>query len=67
MSDSTRLFSGPPILPWFRADSKKPLKTQLSKARVLKGVTVRSGGPRGAMKFPELRVVKPPAAAKKSR
>ena len=62
MSDSRKLFEGPPILPWHRVDTKKPITAQLSKARVLKGVTLRTGGPRGTLKFPDLRVVKPPAA-----
>ena len=67
MSDSKRLFSGPPILPWFRADSKKPLKLQLKKARILKGTKLRAGGLLGALLLPELRVVKPAAAPGKSR
>ena len=66
MSDSKRLFSGPPILPWFRADSKKPLKLQLKNARILKGTKLRAGGLLGAMLLPELRLVKPPAAAKRT-
>jgi hypothetical protein len=69
VSDSKRLFAGPPILPWLRADSKKPLKLQLKKARILKGATLRAGGLLGSMRLPELRLVKPAAAAaaKKSR
>lgn len=66
MNDSKGLFTGPPILPWLRVDSTKPIKSQLSKARVLKGRPLRTGGPRGAMKFPELHLVKP-SAGKRGR
>jgi len=66
VSDSKRLFSGPPILPWFRVDSKRPLKLQLKKARILEGMKLRAGGLLGAMLLPELRLVKPPAAAKRT-
>jgi hypothetical protein len=48
-----------PILPWLRVDSSKPVTTQLSKARVLKGKTLRTGGPRGTLKLPTLHLVKP--------
>lgn len=66
MSDSKRHFTGPPILPWLRVDSTKPVTAQLSKARIIKEKTLRTGGPRGAMKLPKLHLVKP-AASKGAR
>ena len=66
-SDSKQLFKGPPILPWFRVDTKKPIKPQLLKARILKEVVIRPGGVRGPLRFPELFLVKPPTAAKLTR
>jgi hypothetical protein len=55
-----------PILPWFRADSKRPLKPQLKKALVLKRVSVRKGGVRGALEFPALYLAKPPSGARRN-
>jgi len=65
--DAKKLFAGPPILPWFRVDTKKPVKPQLLKSRILKAVVLRPGGVRGPLRFPELFLVKPPVAAKASR
>lgn len=67
LSDSKELIKSQPILPWFRVDSKKPIKPQLLKARVIKAVVIRRGGVRGPLHFPVLFLVKPPVAAKASR
>lgn len=56
-----------PILPWFRADAKRPLKPQLKKALVIKGVTVRKGGVRGKLEFPALYLAKPPSGARRNK
>jgi hypothetical protein len=56
-----------PILPWFRADLKRPLKPQLKKALVLKRVSIRKGGVRGALEFPALYLVKPSSGARRNQ
>ena len=47
------MFSGPPILPWFRQNASKPLKVQLAKARIIEGSTKE-----GAYQFPDLRLAR---------
>jgi hypothetical protein len=56
-----------PILPWFRADASRPLKPQLKKAHVLKRVSVRKGGLRGALEFPALYLAKPASGARRNK
>ena len=44
----SKKFAGPPILPWFRPDSSRPLASQLSKAMIVEAAA--------DLPFPELRL-----------